>query len=161
MDAEQRKRIGELYLEMYDKLMVYARANLGSEALAEEAVQETFQIACQKPEDVCGSPNPQGWLVLALRNVVRNIISRRVTAKKAEETYLKPQMEEHAVCEDRLSLNLLYENVAGTEEFKILSEMAVEGKTHEEMALSRHISINASKKRVQRAKEILQKKIHI
>ena len=45
------------------------------------------------------------------------------------------------------------------EEFQLLKEMAVDGKSHLEMAQARGISVNACKKRVQRAKEVLQKKI--
>lgn len=159
MNAEQKRIIGELYLEMFDKLMVYASVNLDSESLAEEAVQETFRIACQKPESICSSPNPQGWLVNALKNTIRNMQSSRATAKRIVETYMMTQLREFSVAEDRIHPNVLYENVADSEEFKLLSEMAIEGRSHEEMARSRNITISACKKRVQRAKEILQKKI--
>ena len=53
MTEEQRKLISELYLEMFDKLIVYAHSSLENDALAEEAVQETFRIACQSPEKLC------------------------------------------------------------------------------------------------------------
>ena len=161
MDTRQRKYIEQLYLEMYDRLMVYARGSLENETLAEEAVQETFRIACQKPESLCDSPNPQGWLVITLRNTVRNMRHNRATAKRIVEYYLIAQSKEFAVSEDRISLNILYENVADTEEFKLLSEMAILGRSHEEMAASRGITVSACKKRVQRAKEALQRKIKI
>jgi RNA polymerase sigma-70 factor (ECF subfamily) len=61
--------------------------------------------------------------------------------------------------EDRLPLHLLYEDVVHTEEFILLSEMALEGKSHKEMAAARGITVNTCKKRVQRAREMLQKKI--
>lgn len=161
MDPEQRKQIGKLYQEMFDKLMVYARVNLDSESLAEEAVQETFRIACQKPECLCNSLNPQGWLVITLKNTIRNMKSSRATAKRIVETYMMTQLKEISITEDRVNLNVLYENVADMEEFKLLSELAIEGRSHEEMARSRGITINACKKRVQRAKETLQRKIKI
>ncbi len=161
MDAEQKKRIEELYLEMFDKLMVYACCCLESEALAEEAVQEAFRIACQKPEKLCSSPNSQGWLVLTLKNTIRNMKSSRATAKKMVERYLLTQIKEISFSEDRINVNILYENVADTDEFKLLSELAIEGRSYEEMARSRGITIHACKKRVQRAKEKLQKKINI
>ena len=160
MNAEQSKQIEKLYLEMFDKLMVYARSSLDSEALAEEAVQETFRIACQIPERLCDSPNPQGWLVLTLKNTIRNMKSSRATAKRIMETYLLSQLKEASFSEDRINLNIMYENVADMEEFKLLKEMVVEGRSHEEMAKVRGISISACKKRVQRAKEKLQTKIH-
>lgn len=159
MNAEQSKQIEKLYLEMFDKLMVYARSSLDSEALAEEAVQETFRIACQIPERLCDSPNPQGWLVLTLKNTIRNIKSNRATAKRIMETYLLSQLKEASFSEDRINLNIMYENVADMEEFKLLKEMVVGGRSHEEMAKARGISISACKKRVQRAKEKLQTKI--
>lgn len=161
MNAEQKRRIGELYLEMYEKLMVYARVNLDSESLAEEAVQETFRIACQKPESICSSFNPQGWLVNTLKNTIRNMKSSQATARRIVETYMLAQLKELSVTEDRISVNVLYENVADLEEFKLLSEMAIEGRSHEEMAKARGITISACKKRVQRAKETLQRKIKI
>ena len=159
MNAEQSKQIEKLYLEMFDKLMAYARSCTENESLAEEAVQETFRIACQIPERLFDSPNPQGWLVLTLKNTIRNMKSSRATAKRIMETYLFSQLKEASVSEDCISLNILYENVADMEEFQLLKEMVVEGRSHEEMAKARGISISACKKRVQRAKEKLQTKI--
>lgn len=159
MNAEQKRMIEQLYQEMYDKLIVYAGVSLGSESLAEEAVQETFRIACQKPESVCCSLNSQGWLVNTLKNTIRNMKSSRERVKRIVETYMMTQLREFSITEDRINLNVLYENVADTEEFKLLAEMAIEGRSHEEMARSRGITISACKKRVQRAKKTLQKKI--
>ena len=159
MNAEQRQRIEELYLEMFDKLMIYARCNLDSEALAEEAVQETFRIACQHPDGLFNSPNPHGWLVLTLKNTIRNIKRNQAAAKRIVERYLMTQVNEISFSEDHINLNILYENVADTEEFKLLKELAIDGRSHEEMAQSRGITVSACKKRVQRAKEKLQRKI--
>lgn len=159
MNAKQSRRIEELYLEMFDKMKRYACCSLENEALAEEAVQETFSIACQKPEQLCESANPQGWLVKTLKYTICNIKSNRDTAKRLVEKYLMTQAQEFSFSEDQLELNVLYENVADTEEFKILAEMAIEGRSHLEMAKSRGISVSACKKRVQRAKETLRKRI--
>lgn len=72
---------------------------------------------------------------------------------------LMEQDESVTYSEDRLPLQLMYEDISDSEEFKLLVEMAIEGKSHLEMATARGISVDACKKRVQRAKEILQKKI--
>ena len=159
MTPEQDRKIEKLYLEMFDKMKIYANCSLDNEALAEEAVQETFRIACQKPEQLCESVNPQGWLVQTLKYTIRNIQSNRATAKRIVEKYLMAQFSDLAFSEDKLELNVLYENVADTEEFKLLAEMAIEGRSHLEMATSRGISVSACKKRVQRAKETLRKKM--
>ena len=159
MDVTHSKMIEELYLEMFDKLKAYARSVLENEALAEEAVQETFRIACQKPEDVCSCPNPQGWIFITLKHTIHNIQSNRATAKRILEMYLLVEAGETAFSDDKLRIEIAYENVADTEEFQLLKEMAIEGRSHEEMAAARGITVSACKKRVQRAKEKLQKKL--
>ena len=159
MDVTHSKMIEELYLEMFDKLKAYARSVLESDALAEEAVQETFRIACQKPQNVYNCPNPQGWIFIALKNTIRNIQSNRATAKRILEMYLLVEAGQTAFSDDRLSIEVTYENVADTEEFQLLKELAIEGKSHEEMAKARGITVSACKKRVQRAKEKLQQKL--
>ena len=159
MDTAQHEHIEKLYIEMYDKLMAYARSTLSNEALAEEAVQETFRIACQKPDQLCDSPNPQGWLVLTLRNTLRNMKSNWATAKRSVDHYLVTPYKEISFSEDRLQLHILYEDITDMEEFKLLSEMVIQGKSHKEMAEERGITIGACKKRIQRAKEKLQEKL--
>ncbi|MBO5953533.1 MAG: sigma-70 family RNA polymerase sigma factor [Oscillospiraceae bacterium] len=156
----QRKQIEELYMEMYDKLMAYACSCLASEALAEEAVQETFHIACKKSMQLCCSSNPQGWLVLTLKNTIRNMQSHRAAMKKLVERYMLTRISECSYTEDKIQFNILYEDVTEMDEFKLLSEMVIEGKSHQEMAEARGITVSACKKRVQRAKEALQKKIN-
>ena len=160
MNAEQRKEIEQLYMQMYDMLTTYARSSLSEEALAEEAVQETFRIACQKPEDLCGSPNPKGWLVNTLKFTIQNTKRSRENARQILSEYLADQSRQILYSDDKVSLDVLYENVADLEAFKLLKEMAIDGKSHLEMAQSRGISVSACKKRVQRAKELLQKKLY-
>ena len=46
----QRQGIHALYLQEYPKLLAYARSLLRDESLAKEAVQDTFLVACTKPE---------------------------------------------------------------------------------------------------------------
>ena len=161
MNAEQNRKIEELYREMFEKMKVYACCSLDNEALAEEAVQETFRIACQKSKQLCESINPQGWLVQTLKYIICNIKSSQATAKRIVEKYLIAQYKDDSFSEDHLDLHILYENVADTEAFKLLVEMAIEGKSHLEMATSRGISVSTCKKRVQRAKETLQRKIKV
>ena len=159
MNPEYSAQIEKLYLEMYDMLIAYARCSFEEASLAEEAVQETFRIACQKPEQLCGSINPKGWLVNTLKFTIRNMRRNRENARQILSTYLIAQNECVAYSEDRLSLQLLYEDISDLEEFKLIKEMAIDGKSHLEMASARGISVDACKKRVQRAKETLQKKI--
>ena len=146
---------------MFDMLLIYASASLEEPALAEEAVQETFQIACQKPMQLLSSGNPKGWLVNTLKYTICNMKRRRDSARQLLAKYLISQTKDIAISEDNLRLDLMYENIAETDEFQILRQMAIEGKSHLEMATERGISISACKKRVQRAKEKLKEKIKI
>ena len=86
---------------------------------------------------------------------------RRDSARQLLAKYLISQTKDIAISEDNLRLDLMYENIAETDEFQILRQMAIEGKSHLEMATERGISISACKKRVQRAKEKLKEKIKI
>ena len=158
MTSDQRKRIEEFYLEMYDRLFIYARSALDNESLAEEAIQETFRIVCMKPEDLLSSPNPKGWIVNTLKYTIQNMKRSRDKANVLLTQYLAANSSV-AFSEDRISLEVTYENVARSEEFQLIKEMAVDGKSHLEMAQSRGISVDACKKRVQRAKEFLRRKI--
>lgn len=159
MTADQRKRIEAFYLEMYDLLLIYARNALDNEPLAEEAIQETFRIACTKPEDLLSSPNPKGWIINTLKFTIQNMKRSRDKANVLLAQYMAAHSSNVAFSEDRISLEVTYENVAQSEEFRLIREMAIEGKSHLEMAQSRGISVAACKKRVQRAKEFLRRKI--
>ena len=159
MDPRFCAEIEQLYMEMFEMLFEYARSFLPNDALAEEAVQETFQIACLKPDKLCESQNPRGWLVNTLKYTILNMKRSRESARQLLSNYLITQNESIAFSEDKLSLQLLYEDISQTEEFKLIKEMAIDGRSHLEMANARGITVNACKKRVQRAKETLREKI--
>lgn len=159
MNDLQRRIIESLYLEMHDQLLSYAIANLSSLSLAEEAVQETFRIACQKPSALIESPNPHGWLVIVLKNTINNTKRRQEYAKQLLTKYLATQTTDSTFSVDSLNLEIIYENIADLEEFKLIKEIAVEGKSYLEAANARGISLQACKKRIQRAKETLRRKI--
>ena len=159
MKAQHEKEIDRLYLQMYPMLFEYARSTLSNDALAAEAVQDTFLIACQKPEAVCESQNPQGWLVNTLKNVLSNTVRKQNIAKRILLNYFESTKNEISYSEDNIDLHLLYGKVADSEEFQLLKEMAIDGRSYEEMADSRGISIATCRKRVERAKKMLRKKI--
>ena len=115
MTAEQRERIERIYIEMYDQLMTVGRSSLKSEALAEEAIQETFRIACTKPDDLLMSPNPKGWIVIALKNTIRNIKRARANAQRLLISYAEVQGKDEAFSEDKVSLETSYGIVAHLE----------------------------------------------
>lgn len=159
MSEEERRIIGELYLEMFNPLVSYACSCLENPSQAEELVQEAFRIACLKPGELCCSPNPKGWLINTLKNIIRNFRRSQANGNKLLISYMAAQSKDAAFSEDKLSLEVTYENVADLEEFQLLKEMVVDGRSHLEMAQARGISVAACKKRVQRAKEVLKRRI--
>lgn len=159
MNARHSQEIEQLYLEMYPKLFAYACSVLDNDALAEEAVQDTFNIACQKAEELCESRNPNGWLVNTLKFVISNEVRSRGIAKRILMNYFASNVDDITISNDKISLEVIYSDIADTEEFKLLKEMALDGKSHLEMAQARGITVAACRKRVQRAKEFLQKMI--
>lgn len=157
MTELERSEIELLYLQMYHFMFEYGNSILSSESLAEEAIQEVFRIACQKPEAVHDSPNPQGWMVNTLKNVISNMLKSQAAANRAMAKYAMSNIDE--MLPDHIQVELLYDDVANTEEFRMIKELTLSGKEYTELAADRGISVEACRKRVQRAKEFLRKKL--
>ena len=149
--------VTELYMEMYDFLLDYAEIQLGSRSLAEEAVQETFKIAWIKQDDLCDSTRPKGWLMNTLKHVISNMRRNQETATRVMREYLSANCHDIAISEDSVRLEIMYGDIAESEELKLIKELA-DGFSYFEMAQKRGISVLACRKRVQRAREALQKK---
>lgn len=159
MTPIQRKMIADLYAEMYDLLLSYAISILTSPSQAEEAVQDAFQIACQKADELTTSPNPQGWIFITLKNVISNELKQRFRDTKIITDSLGDHIDRIGKVRDHLEVDLLYGNVADTPEFKLLKAIALDGKSMLELSQEYGISIAATKKRAQRAREFLQKRL--
>ena len=137
MTSDQRRRIEELYLEMYDLLLIYARNAFDNTSLAEEAIQETFRIVCTKPDDLLSSPNPKGWITNTLKYTIQNMKRSRNKANILLSQYLAAHSQSITFSEDRISLEVTYENVAQSEEFQLIKELAVDGRSHLEKRANR------------------------
>ena len=161
MKARYSIEIDRLYLQMYPMLFEYARSSLANDALAEETVQDTFAIACQKPEALCESTNPEGWLVNTLKNVLSNTIRSQNIARRILLDYFATNIHDISASSDRVELEILYDDIADLEEFKLLKEIALDGKSYLEMAQARGITVGTCRKRVERAKKVLQKRIQL
>lgn len=159
MDPKQRKLIESLYIEMYDLLLSYASSALSSPSQAEEIIQETFQIACSKIDDVWASPNPNGWIFNTLKFVISNVLKQRFRDTKIITDSLGDHIDKMGHATDELDVDLLYGNVADTPEFKLIKAIALDGKSMLELSQELGISVDAAKKRAQRAREYLQRRL--
>lgn len=64
--------ISMLYKQEYEKLFRAAYRMIGDPESAHDLVQDTFLLALSHQQELSAHPNPQAWLMLTLRNLVRN-----------------------------------------------------------------------------------------
>lgn len=157
MTNEQMQWIENLYLEMYDLLCHYSNAVLQDALQSEEAVQETFRIACDKPEAILESTNPRGWVMNTLKGVLQNLLRKN---RKQSDLFVQMTVPEEALIgeNDPVSVELLYGNVAQTKEFQLIRAVS-DGETVKDLSRRLGISEDSCKKRVQRSRHFLRKKI--
>lgn len=79
MDTADSKWFDEVYLGNYARIKNIALRALGSEAVAEDLAQETFLVFLYRIEEMKRHPNPAGWLVLTVKNQIRNELKRAST----------------------------------------------------------------------------------
>ena len=149
----------QLYRAHSQKLYLYARAVLKNDHLAEEAMQDTFHIACQKITDLRRSENPPGWLVQTLKNVIRNMERTHSSLCAALRTHLPYEEGTVGGRRDEKDVELLYGGILTDEEFLLLRRIALEGWTILDAAGELGISVEACRKRLQRVKEKMRKNL--
>ena len=103
------------------------------------------------------SKNPRGWLINTLKNVIRN---RQRTEARLSNALLVAM----SVCEPQAKANVetaefhaAYSDALGKDNFQLLINIVIRKYSMLEAAEELGISVEACKKRVQRAKKRLQK----
>ncbi|MDO5785746.1 MAG: sigma-70 family RNA polymerase sigma factor [Eubacteriales bacterium] len=158
INEKQEEKIEQLYLEMYALLLSYANSILKNDSRAEEAVQETFRIACTKPNDLLSSKNPKGWLTNTLKNVLWNMRKDYAKTQKMVIGYIQEQEWDTIGDCDEIEVDILYSDLAGCKEYQLIKKIAFEHKSILEISRELGISVEACSKRIQRAKKRLRKK---
>jgi len=150
----------EDFLEMhfrkhYRSMCSYAWKMLIHKSFNEEAVQETFKIACEEIDSFYSSSNPERWLFSALRNVVRNI--DRVQGTLDKYIVQAPDFDEIATTTDLLpdDYEHIFGDIAKSDDFKLLKRIVLDKYTMLEASQEFNITVEACKKRVQRIKKKL------
>lgn len=149
-------RVETLYRRMFHILYAYALRGMSDPSLAEEAVQDTFRVACEREDKLFASDNPEGWLMNVLKNVIRS--TRRERARLAE-TVLEVLDENGGAADVELDLDTLYGDLSASEDFRLLKRIALDRCTILEAAEELGIPLETCKKRVQRARKRLQKRL--
>lgn len=150
------EQIERLYKEMFHKLYVYALRIMRDPSLAEEAVQNTFCIACERELKLIESTNPPGWLMNVLKNVIRKTMRERA---KLAAAVLDALDENDVSVTDEIDVDTLYSDISKTEDFRLLKRVALDNCTILELSEELGVPFEACKKRVQRARARLRKKI--
>ncbi len=159
LDHAQNAFIEQQYREMYLPLSIYARSALGSRALAEEAVQDTFRIACAKVNDFISSGNPSGWLMVTLKHVIRNMNRTRARLSSLIVESIPLDEKTMGATTDEVDRGLLYAGSISREDYQLLKRVALDRYSMLEAAEELGISVEVCKKRVQRARAQFRKQI--
>lgn len=76
LQPDEREFIDKLYREYGQQLFSYARAILRDDSIAQEVLQDTFWLACDKINKLFSSENPGSWLMEALNHTIRRAICK-------------------------------------------------------------------------------------
>ncbi len=154
MDKKKEEIISGLYDEFFDTMRLYAEASLHNTALAEEAVQETFCIACIKIDDLLASSNPRGWLILVLRNVILHIQRNK---KEFLRSMSAISFREDVGGYEQVAFydsqpEFWYENLTQDKDYELLRKFVIEGYSLKELADEYGLAMSACKQRIRRVK---------
>ena len=159
LNKDQNQFIEELYKDMFISLSAYAFSALNDRSLAEEAVQDTFRIACVKVEELVSRENPKGWLMNTLKYVIRNI--RRCRSRLNNLIISTLSLDDILVASshdtESAGADIAYTDLLGHDDYTLLKLVVLQKYSMIEAAEEFGISVEVCKKRVQRAKKKLQK----
>ena len=153
MNPSQSNEIERLFRQMYPLLVEYAESSLKNFAQAEEAAQDAFRIACQCPDALLHSPNPEGWLIITLRNVISNIFRRQAGAQRYLQEQIATCPPEKIMSHNEEPPEFLYQDL------QLVKAQVLDGKSYQELARDRNITVVTCRKRMERAKKFLREKI--
>lgn len=136
MTEEQKQVLDSYFLLYYDKLLGIALGSLGNRYKAEEAVQQVFFIASGKPEALINSPNPVGWLINTLKNVMANMRRSNFADERllAKTTALYENTAQEMDIDDLLAIETLRPDIIKTPEFQFLKLFIYDGLSNSEVA---------------------------
>lgn len=153
---EQNKFIDELFRAEYENLFRFAYNTLVDENLADVAIQDAFLIALRKPDALCASPKPVGWIYNTMKNVIKHIERDRDYLYKKTVSW-HDGIDESATYTDTYSE--VHLAVCESAEWKLLTQFYIEGYSMKELAERYGISVDAIKSRLKRARVKMREKL--
>lgn len=148
--------IGLLYCEHFDYMVDLARYLGQPPDVAEDLVQETFEIVLKHPEQLQTVDDERAWLIGIMKNRIR-LHRRNLQYAQRLHHHLEQLYEESR--RDEVPLIVLYGGCIGEKELQLLIRYYSEGWPVSRLAKDMGISAAACRKRIQRAKDQLRKYI--
>lgn len=143
-----------MYREMFKKMCIYAKCRLGDDELAEEAVQETFRVACEKQVQVIASENPRGWIMETLKLTIMSIQRERIYLNKLYKLMQREMADDGASDEN---VDVMYSDIVNEEDFEMLKMIVLGNCTVKETAEYFDVTYESCRKRISRLKQKLKK----
>lgn len=152
MNQEQLDFLDSLYRKSYNALYSYAASRLNDSQRAEDVVMQTFTAAIKKVNKLMKSPNPEGWLMDALKKEILH--EMRSLARHPAPAPLD-SVPDIAV-PDTTEPSPLITCLTNDEE-RLVGIIYGEQRSVAEAAAELHISVAACKKRLQRIRDKVKK----
>jgi DNA-directed RNA polymerase specialized sigma24 family protein len=146
MNKEQSDFISILHAKYASSMVQLTYRRIGDTELSKELVQETFLIACYKPDAVCSHNNPAGWLFNALKKLTMREMKK---AYHSEIPINFDFADEHE--EPELSMDNYIPSGLADKDRELIYWKVDEELSFEEIANLRGISVVACRKQVSRA----------
>lgn len=158
LNEEENHYVEELYTQCFHSLFVFARKLTSSNSMAEEAVQCTFAVVCEKLDTVRSSNNPPGYLVAILRIIVKNMNRARARLNGTMVNLMSLEgFADTQTFEQAINPEIYFSDLMTHEEYEMLKRVALDGYTIGQAAEEFGITLEACKKRIQRLKERIKK----
>lgn len=145
--------VESLYEDYRDYLTDYAQSSGFSPEVSQDLMQEVFVIALQKPTDLFFAVSRKGWLIRTLKNLMWNHQRKVLYVQKLqtilERKYRPGQLE--------LSNSTVYKGMIPDDDLELLIRYWVRCEKVENIAEDLVISVDACRKRLQRAKNRFKK----
>ncbi len=152
--------IEELYREMAGKLTIAAlRPFNGHRELAEEAVQRAFVFALEQREAFSASENPRGWIYNALKIAIDRILAEQKRDRELLAMASRHDSVYHPHHTDGPDTDVLYADLVDDPDYILLKRLSLGEVEIHELAKENGVSTPSMRKRIQRARERLRKKI--
>lgn len=154
----QRLWLEELCKKEYGALLAIARNRSSSRFMAEEALQKTLLMACEKIDELMASPRPGGWLTNTLINTIGTLMR---TQKRADNIFISEMgLDENRIAvwtDDIHTLDDIGVRALGERDYYIMKYVLLKEISADEAAAELGISVAACRKRIERNKKKLRK----